>query len=241
LLEKLRSVMTRELVKLVIRKGGGVFHISLTENQNHFDPNEMICFALALPIECEGVRGYRLLRNYRSFLPEDTSDIEAREFGHEAMSFFESVFFEFAFRERLSDELSVSDTATRRALVELMQNSEDVFGNGVLSPQEVKTHEENFMRLTEDWFESCLVEKKPPSFEELTKPEDEIHARALGVSLDDCGSRARGSDSEFAESRATVTGTERCTRCSGTGEFRTSWGVDGICCACGGTGVRKQP
>jgi hypothetical protein len=34
---------------------------------------------------------------------------------------------------------------------------------------------------------------------------------------------------------------ERCTRCSGTGEFRTSWGVDGICYACGGTGVRKQP
>ena len=30
LLEKLRSVMTRELVKLAIRKGGGVFHISLT-------------------------------------------------------------------------------------------------------------------------------------------------------------------------------------------------------------------
>jgi tetratricopeptide (TPR) repeat protein len=64
---------------------------------------------------------------------------------------------------------------------------------------------------------------------------------SLGVSLDDFGSRARGSDSEFAESRATVTGAERCTRCSGTGEFRTSSGVDGICYACGGTGVRKQP
>ena len=225
----------------MIRKGGGVFHISLMENQNHCDPNEMICFALALPMESEGVRGYRLLRNYRSFLPEDTSDTEAREFGHEAMSFFESVFFEFAFRERLSDELSVSDTATRRALVELMQNSEDVFGNGVLSPQEVKTHEENFMRLTEDWFESCLVPKRSPSFEELTSTEDEIHASALGISLGEFGSRARGPDSEFAESSATLTATERCRRCSGTGEFRTSWGLEGICYACGGTGVRKQP
>ena len=136
----------------------------------------MICFALALPIESEGVRGYRLLRNYRSFLPEDTSDTEAREFGHEAMSFFESVSLS-------SHSVSTYATSclslipTRRALVELMQNSEDVFGNGrLLSLQEVKTHEENFMRLTEDWFESCLVEKKPPSFEELTKPEDEIHA-----------------------------------------------------------------
>jgi hypothetical protein len=43
-----------------------------------------------------------------------------------------------------------------------------------------------------------------------------------------------------AESRATVTGTERCTRCSGTGDFRTSWGIDGICYTCGGTGIRKQ-
>jgi len=43
-----------------------------------------------------------------------------------------------------------------------------------------------------------------------------------------------------AESRTTVTGTERCTRCSGTGDFRTSWGLDGICYTCGGTGVRKQ-
>ncbi len=182
--------MTRELVKLVIWKGGGVFHISLMENQNHIDPNEMICFALALPIESEGVRGYRLLRNYRSIIAEDTSDTEARAFGNEAMSFFESVFNEFAFGEHLSDELSVSDTATRRALVELMQNSEDVFGNGVLSPQELKTHEEKFMRLTEDWFESCLVKKNPLRFEELTSTEDEIHARAFGISLDEFGSRA---------------------------------------------------
>ncbi len=35
--------------------------------------------------------------------------------------------------------------------------------------------------------------------------------------------------------------TERCIRCSGTGNFRTSWGLDGICYTCGGTGVRKQP
>jgi hypothetical protein len=179
--------MAMELVKLVIRKGDGVFHVSLMENQNHFDPKEMICFALALPIESEGVRGYRLLRNYRLFLPEDTSDTEAREFSHEAMSFFE-----FVFRQRLSDESSVSDTATRRALVELMQNSEDIFGNGVLSPQEAETHEENFMRLTEDWFKSCLVEKKPPRFEELTSLGDEIHARALGVSLRKTGDEKPG-------------------------------------------------
>jgi hypothetical protein len=38
-----------------------------------------------------------------------------------------------------------------------------------------------------------------------------------------------------------VASTERCRRCSGTGEFRTSWGVDGICYACEGTGARKQP
>jgi hypothetical protein len=198
--------MARELVKLVIGKEGGVFHISLIENQNHIGPNEMICFALALPVEWDGVRCYRLLRNYRSFLPEDTSDTEAKEFGHEAMSFFE-----FAFRQHLSEELSASYTATKRALDALMQNSKDVVGNGVLSQKEVEIWEEKFMRLTEDWFESCLVEKKPPSFEELTSPEDEIHARALGISLDDFGSHARGSDSEFAGSRTAVTGTERCT------------------------------
>ena len=55
------------------------------------------------------------------------------------------------------------------------------------------------------------------------------------------GRRPRSSDSGFAEPRATVTGTERCTRCRGTGDFRTSWGLDGICYTCGGTGVRKQP
>src|SRR5271167_4690204 len=116
-------MMARELVKLVIRKEGGVFHISLMEDPNHHSyPNEMICFALALPIELDGVRGYRLLRNYRSFLHEDTSDTEAREFGHEAMSFFELVF-----RQDISDELSDSYTATRRALDALMQNSKDIF------------------------------------------------------------------------------------------------------------------
>ena len=181
------------------------------------------------------------MRNYRSFLHEDTSDTEAREFGHEAMSFFESVFFEFVFRQHLSDELSVSYTATRRALDALMQNSKDIVGKVWFPQQEVKIHEENFMRLTEDWFESFVVKAKISSFEELTKPEDEIHARALGISLGEFGIRARGSDSGFAESRATVAGTERCTRCSGTGEFRTSLGLDGICYVCGGTGVRRQP
>jgi hypothetical protein len=164
----------------------------------------MICFALALPNELDGVRCYRLLRNYRSFLHEDTSATEAREFVHEALSFFE-----FVFRQHVSDELSASYTGTKRALDARMQNSTDIFGKDVLSQQEVKIHEEKFMRLTEDWFESCVVKTKTPSFEELTTSEDEIHARALGISLDDLGSRARASDSEFVESRATVTGTER--------------------------------
>ena len=32
---------------------------------------------------------------------------------------------------------------------------------------------------------------------------------------------------------------QKCTRCSGTGEWRSCFGLDGICYACGGTGKRR--
>lgn len=144
--------MSRELVQLVIKKEGSVFDIFLIGDKKHFNRNEMLVFALAIPIECGGVRGYRLLRNYRAFLPELTSDTEAKAFQNQAMSFFECVFTQY-----ISNHLPPHYPETRRALDELMQNSKDVFGCEVLPKQEVENYEENFTRDTNDWFESRLI------------------------------------------------------------------------------------